>query len=257
MQPILVVEGISETGAVNVMPDRKLYRALHNGFDSVTVISGGGKYECKALVRAINDNLGAFSPNLKAIALLDRDVEERCQDALIHLLPVAMIENFLLDPDSIWEAIQSVVERTGLTTVDDVSNALAELLDAAANDEAGRRAGAMLGSTHFHPTLPAENIPEQAASFIADVERKYGRDAVSAALTQSKQKVEALRQSNRRREEFHGKTILNEFYKKHIARSGLPKVVFTFEAARHARRRRSVVDYFDALFTELVNSSAR
>ena len=35
-----------------------------------------------------------------------------------------MIENFLLDPDSIWEALQSVIERTALRTVDDVSNAL-------------------------------------------------------------------------------------------------------------------------------------
>jgi predicted ATPase len=256
MQPILVVEGISEKGAVNVLPDRKLYRALHSGFDSVTVISGGGKNECKALVRAINENLRVFTPNLKAIALLDRDIEEQSQQEMIHLLPVAMIENFLLDPDSIWEAIQSVVERTGLTTVDDVSNALKEILDTAANDEAGRRAAAILGSTHFHPTLPAEDIPSQAASLIAGVERKYGRDAVTAALAQSREKVASLQQNNRRREEFHGKAMLTEFYKKHIARSGMPKVVFTFEAARHARRRRSVIEYFDGLFGQLLNPPA-
>lgn len=254
MQPILIVEGVNEKGAVNVLPDRKLYRALHSGFDSVTVISGGGKNECKALVRAINDNLVSFTPHLKAVALLDRDVEEQSQQGMIHLLPVSMIENFLLDPDSIWEAIQSVVERTGLITVDDVSKSLSEILDAATNDEAGRRAAAILGSTHFYPALPAEEIPNQAGLFIAEVANKYGRDAVTNALEQSRHKVASLQVNNRRREEFHGKAVLNEFYKKHIARSGMSKVVFTFEAARHSRRRRAVITYFDDLFGQLVNS---
>lgn len=251
MQPIIVVEGTSETSTTNVVPDRKLYRALHSGFDSVTVIPGGGKSECKALVRSINENLKVFSPNLQAIALLDRDTEDGAQDGLVRLLPVAMIENFLLDPDSIWEAIQSVVERTGLSTVDDISDALAEILSGAEADEAGRRAGAILGSAHFHPSLPVEQIPAQAAAFVAEVEKRYAHDAVMNALAQSRTKVEALRQGNRRREEFHGKAVLNEFYKRHIARAGLAKVVFTFETARHARRRKSVVGYFDALFKDV------
>jgi ABC-type hemin transport system ATPase subunit len=252
MQSIIVVEGTSETDASNVMPDRKLYRALHSGFDSVTVIPGGGKHECKALVRALNDNLKVFSPHLQAIALLDRDMVAGTEDKLIRLLPVAMIENLLLDPDSIWEAIQSVIEKTKIATVDDVSALLAEILDALHSDEAGRRAGALLGSAHFHPTLPATDIPKQAETFIAEVNKRYSIEAVTAAITQSREKVEALRRENRRREEFHGKAVLNEFYRRHIASAGLPKVVFTFEAARHARRRKSVVSYFDALFSEIL-----
>ena len=252
MQPILIVEGTSETGATSVVPDRKLYRALHSGFDSVTVIPGGGKNECKTLVRLINENLKGFSPNLKAIALLDRDNEEAVQSGPIRLLPVAMIENFLLDPDSIWEAIQSVVERAGLNTVDDVGEALAKVLEAAEVDEMGRRAGAELGSTHFYPTLPVEEIPKQAADFVREVERRYTNDAVMEALARSKQKIESIRAKNRRMEEFHGKAILNEFYKKHLSQTGLAKVVFTFETARHARRRKSVISYFEALFDEIL-----
>ncbi|MHB8543037.1 MAG: AAA family ATPase [Leptospirales bacterium] len=252
MQPILVVEGTSETGASNVVPDRKLYRALHSGFDSVTVIPGGGKHECKALVRVINENLKVFSPNLQAIALLDRDNEEAVESDLIRLLPVAMIENFLLDPDSIWEAIQSVVERAGLNTVDDVDDALAKVLDTAEDDEVGRRAGTELGSIHFYPRLPAEAIPDQAAAFIREVERRYTNNAVNDALERSKHKIESIRAENRRREEFHGKAILNEFYKKHLSQTGLSKVVFTFETARHAKRRKSVNSYFEALFKDVL-----
>lgn len=41
-----------------------------------------------------------------------------------------------------------------------------------------------------------------------------------------------LREQRRRREEFHGKTVLTEFYKEHLHSAGLSKVVFTFENGR-------------------------
>lgn len=59
-----------------------------------------------------------------------------------------------------------------------------------------------------------------------------------------------LREQRRRREEFHGKTVLTEFYKEHLHSAGLSKVVFTFETARHARRRAAATAFFDTLFDE-------
>jgi hypothetical protein len=101
MQPIVIVEGIDETDAKKSVSDRKLYRALHPGFDGVTLISGGGKGESKALLRVLDEALKVFSSQLDAVALLDRDTTLRADDEKVHLLPVSMIENFLLDPDSI------------------------------------------------------------------------------------------------------------------------------------------------------------
>jgi hypothetical protein len=48
-----------------------------------------------------------------------------------------------------------------------------------------------------------------------------------------------LREQGRRREEFHGKTVLTEFYKEHLHSAGRSKVVFTFEngKARPQTRR--------------------
>jgi hypothetical protein len=57
-----------------------------------------------------------------------------------------------------------------------------------------------------------------------------------------------LREQKRRREEFHGKTVPAEFYKEHLHSAGLSKVVFTFETARHARRRAAVTAFFDTPF---------
>jgi hypothetical protein len=36
----------------------------------------------------------------------------------------------------------------------------------------------------------------------------------------------------------------------------MPKVVFTFEAARHARRRRAVVAFFDDFFARILQAAS-
>jgi GTPase SAR1 family protein len=255
MQPIIIVEGTDEKGAKKTVPDRKLYRALHPGFDGVTLIAGGGKGEAKSLLRILDEALKRFSSQLNAVALLDRDTELVSGDEQVHLLPVSMIENFLLDPDSIWEAIQSVVERTTLRTVDDVASALDSLLNDQESDEIGRRVIEILGPVHFYPSRPIDQISVQATNFASEVQTRYSISNVDSASEQAANKVAELREQERRREDFHGKAVLNSFYREHLHHTGLAKVIFTFEVARYARRRRTVTQYFDAFFQELSNPS--
>ena len=253
MQPIVLVESVLESEATKSLPDRKLYRALHAGFDRVTLISGGGKSECKALLRVLNETFPSISPQLKAVALLDRDTDVDSGEQLIDLLPVSMIENFLLDPDSIWEALQSVIEKTEFKTIDDIDRALDNVVLSFENSEAARRAAAELGSSHFFPPSNGE-IATSAENFIQRVTLKYAPAKIEFALSLATRKVEELRAGCRRREEFHGKDILASFYKAHLHRTGLPKTVFAFETARHARTRRAVVTYFDEFFGRLLQS---
>lgn len=255
LQPVILVEGVGEKSASKVLPDRKLYRALHPGFDRVTLIPGGGKAECKTLLRVLNDALQQFSSQLQAVALLDRDTDVGSGNALIELLPVSMIENFLLDPDSMWEALQSVLEKTTFRTVDDVGNALDMIISGLTEAEIGRRTALSLGSSHFFPPSTASEIALSAETYVNEVAERYSHNAIAAAASVAEHKVEELRATNRRREDFHGKTVLHEFYRTHLHQAGLPKVVFTFEAARHARRRRAVVSFFDTFFKRLSQAS--
>jgi len=255
LQPVVLVESVGENAASKVLPDRKLYRALHPGFDQVTLITGGGKAECRALLRVLHDALQQFSNQLHAVALLDRDTAEFSGDALIELLPVSMIENFLLDPDSMWEALQSVIEKTTFRTVDDLGNALDEIISELTTAEVGRRTAIGLGSAHFFPPSITGDIASSAETFVQEIIGRYAPTAIATAISVAEQKVEDLRATNRRREEFHGKKVLHMFYRTHLHQTGLPKVVFTFEAARHARRRRAVVSFFDAFFARLSQAS--
>ncbi len=250
MQPIIVVEGTSEEKASSVMPDRKLFRVLHPRFDSVVVVPGGGVSECHRLVGALNAILPAMSPRLSAIALVDGDLGGQDADG-IYRLPVSMIENFILDPLPIWEAIQSVVEKCGWTTIEDVDAALTTLMNDLEGAEEDRRAKSLLGYEYFRPSSPAIEAAIQAERFAQALVMKYSAPSVEAALATATQQVQDLRVAHRRREHFHGKDAVNEFYRRHLHRTGLAKNVFKFEAMRHAKHRRSVAIFFESFFSEL------
>lgn len=250
MQPVIVVEGVGDRHSGRTVSDRRLFRALHPGFDRTTVISGGGKRECIVLAQALQQVLEGFTSQLKVVALLDKDMDKE-DGGIIKLLPVSMIENLLIDPDVIFEAIESIIERTTFRTIDDVSNALDKLLIDAEPSEVARRAAALLGSAHFYPPSDLTKIAGEARAFLNGFQTRYSDGAVEAAQTQGAKAVEVIRNMQRRREEFDGKKLLNDFFRDHLQSSALSRHVFMFYAARRARRRRSVAMFFDQFFEEL------
>jgi hypothetical protein len=187
---------------------------------------------------------------LRVVALLDRDVDDG-NEGIVKLLPVSMIENLLVDPDVMFEAIESVRERTELRTIEDVTNALDELLTEAEGSEVGRRAAAALGSAHFYPPSELSTVSEMTRAFLNEVQTRFSEESLESARRAAERAVEAIRAGQRRREEFDGKRTLNDFFRRHLHSSTLSRQVFAFYAARRARRRRSVVQFFDQFFGEL------
>ena len=96
MRPILVVEGKDD--ATRSAADSRIYSFLSDQFNRITIVSGGGKSECVRLRESLNKVLQQFASELRAYALLDRDIND--SDAIepdVNLLPVSMIENLLLE----------------------------------------------------------------------------------------------------------------------------------------------------------------
>jgi predicted ATPase len=248
LQPIIVVEGADQGAGSRTVSDRKLYRALHPGFDRVTVVAGGGKPDCIRLRESLQKSLLAFSSKIRAVALLDRDLATGSPPGGVEYLPVSMIENFLLDPDAIWEAIQSVVERTEFKSIDDVSGQLDASLDARTEAEIDRRVVVGVGRHLFQPRAPLAQIPTEAAKFAQAVVEAASAVRVGALREVAHQQIAALKSSFERREQFHGKEVLAQFFKAHVGQAGMPLGVFRYETARHARRRKKVINYFDDFF---------
>jgi hypothetical protein len=76
LRTILVVEGKSADKGGRRPADARIYGFLSDRFGQLTVLSGGGKSECTALVKALNSCLPTLSGSVRAVALLDRDTLE-------------------------------------------------------------------------------------------------------------------------------------------------------------------------------------
>ena len=145
-------------------------------------------------------------------------------------------------------------ERTdGLIHHSDRGSQYVSTLLAMQQDEIGRRTAVELGSAHFFPPSSGE-IARSAADFVQQVTSQYEPLQIEMASRVARDKVSELGTLNRRREEFHGKNVLQAFYKAHLHGTGLPKVVFSFETARHAKRRRAVLTFFDDFFASLIRA---
>lgn len=251
LQPVIVVEGPGDERSGQSVSDRRIYRALHSGFDGATLVSGGGKSECAKLAFALGSALAHFTKQLRVVALVDRDLENADTVRNVKHLPVSMIENLLLDPDVLFEAIESVRDRTGLRTVDDVAAALDQLLTEYEEREIGRRTANLLGSVHFFPPRDPNIISKRANEFISDVVQRYSSSSIESAQRGARSAVQKIRENNRRREEFDGKGLLSDFFAQHLHTTSLARHIFMFYASRRARRRKSVVEFFDKFFADL------
>lgn len=249
MQPIVVVEGADESNGSRTVSDRKLYRALHPGFDRVVLVAGGGKGECIKLQKVLAPALQTFSQKVKAAALLDRDLSTNPAPDGVAYLPVSMVENFLLDPDALWDALQSVIEKTPFKSADDIGAALDALLDQLTDGELVRRTLRALGIAVFRPSPPLESIAEQVTTFKGGLDVQFGVEQIAVSREAAQKLVATLKQSAQRREHFDGKVVLHEFRKKHLQNTGMPAGIFAYEAARHARRRKKVTAFFDEFFS--------
>src|SRR5262249_8953761 len=119
------------------------------------------------------------------------------------------------------------------------------------SEEIGRRTAGALGAVHFYPPSDRATLRDKADAFLATVQKMYSDESFESARVSAASAVDAIRSGKRRREEFDGKKVLAEFFRQHLQTSTLSRQVFAFYAARRARRRRSVVSFFDQFFSEL------
>jgi ABC-type cobalamin/Fe3+-siderophores transport system ATPase subunit len=248
MRKILVVEGSAAHAESRSTADARIYGFLSDRFGQVTLVAGGGKSECKSLVERLNTTLKDVSPNLKSVALLDRDVDEAAADPDAIYLPVSMIENLLVDPDVIWAALTTVHHKLDLKSAKDVEAALDDILSGIEGHEVGRRTKAAFGAKFFRLKDPVAEAEKQVDKFIDALRADLDKAKVDKAIADATEKVGKLKTDSKRREYFDGKLVIREFHKNHVNKSGMSREIFIYQCAREASRRRSVEKFVRELF---------
>ena len=250
MRNILVVEGRKSDNRSRRASDERILSFLSDRFAQLTIRSGGGKDQCKSLAQSLTDILSdELSLQLRAYALVDRDLEEGEPDeSNVQFLPVSMIENFLVDPEVLWNAIVTVRHKTKFSAQKDVEKALDTILDTLGEHELGRRIKAGVGFHAFRLHDPISEASEQARTHIITIKEAVSNTSIASLTKQAEDEIKKLRDKRKRRENYDGKRILDEFYARHLQDTGMSKEIFIYECARRAANRKSVSTFVDDLF---------
>ena len=256
MRPLLVVEGRKESKDSTRPTDSRIYGFLDEKFNRITIVPGGGKSECKTLALSLTEILKEFSPSIKAYALLDRDLEKDEEaDPLLYFLPVSMIENLLVDPEIIWKAIVTVRHKTNFDSQIDLEKALDSILDLLEQDEKARRIKDFIGPQIFRAQDPIEELDTQVSSFVEKLKEIAAPSELEKFNELASEEIALIKEKCKRREYFHGKKILNNFYKSYLHSTGMSKEIFVYECAREASKRSSVVNFVAELFEKISEPS--
>lgn len=252
MRKVLVVEGKTAFSQSRRSSDARIYGFLSDRFGQLSIVAGGGRSECQAVVRRLNEVLKAISPSLQAVALLDRDVDANVSETdEVRYLPVSMIENLLIDPVVIWEALTTVRHKLQLVSVSGVEAALDAICNELEGHEEARRIKAAVPARTFRLHDPVVEAQVQVETFAAELLASLTPVRLDELTLTAKAAVSVAKKSSKRREFFDGKEILDRFYKTHLHGSGMSKEIFLYECARQASRRNSVSTFVTKLLTAI------
>ena len=255
MRPILVVEGHRATAGSTRPADERILTFLSDRFAQVTVMPGGSKAECKVLAQSLSDILSdEVTRRLKAYALVDRDLESCVpHNPLMQYLPVSMIENFLVDPEVIWKAIVTVRHKTDLGNEEDVARALDVILDGLTGHETDRRIKSAVGFHSFRLHDPVDAVNDQVTKHTQLLKERTSPDVIDKLKSEAHGELQHLEEAKKRRENYDGKKILEELYRRHLTKTGMSKEIFVYECARNAAKRKLVKRFVEDLFQTIEN----
>ena len=190
MRNILVVEGKKAGISSKHATDERVFSFLSDRFAQVTIFSGGSKGECIKLAQVLNELLSRdLSNQLRAFALVDRDLtENESTRPNVITLPVSMIENFLVDPQVLWEAISLVRHKTSLHTLTDIDHALDGLLNDLHAHEVQRRVRVEVGFFKFSLKAPITETKEQVENHIRNITSATSEDRINNLTAEAEEK---------------------------------------------------------------------
>ena len=256
MRNILIVEGRTADAFSKSASDERVLSFLSERFAKLTIFSGGNKAACIKLARTLSHLIvEELTDHLRAFALVDVDLDSTDSlDKNIHTLPVSMIENFLVDPFVLWNAMSVVSHKTPFSSVSEVNNTLNIILDELHEFEVQRRVKAEVGFFNFRLKDPIERAQEQLAEHVEEVSQSLSQDRIACLRVNAEREINALHEQHKRRECFDGKKILAEFYSRHMHSTGMSKEIFIYECAKYAAERQTVKRFVSELFEKIEGS---
>ena len=231
-KPIVFVEG--EAPRAGLATDVRLAAALLPQMSSWALVAGGAKTDVIKSVRGLRQQ-HLDLPGMPVFGLVDADRDPDPTEEHVIAWPVAMIENLLLDPEAIYEALRPL----GSLTLASSAQAVADVLTRAVSDRVQEeidlriRQQLPLGRLVLLPHQ-LDDVPAVAATQVQEWQAKVAEVDPVRLVERAGQDVRNILDSGQALERFHGKRLLQMVQLNLGARQVMPEPAFHMTIAAHA-----------------------
>lgn len=232
---IVCLEGEAPASAGKAPPDARIYELLCPELAGHILLPFGGKQNVIQAAQRLRGLLEAEIPVVSVMALVDSDQDDGpAPEPWIVTLPVAMMENFLLDAETIWAFLQPHREKSGINSAADVEKVLRSLALARREDEISLRVLRKLRPRQISPrgaSLAA--IKTNLETQLEEARRGLPSDEdLQRIIVQESSHVDKILNEQTELQHFHGKELLRAFHQKHVNPIGIGHRAFVLELAR-------------------------
>ncbi|MFI7305410.1 ATP-dependent nuclease [Micromonospora aurantiaca] len=235
-KPVVFVEG--EVERPGVSSDAKLLTMLLPQTASWALVPGRDKGSVRTAVQRLRQE-GLELPGTPVFGIVDADRDDQTDQEHVMAWPVAMIENLLLAPDAIYEALEPVRRQTRATSVDAVRDALERATSGRVDDEVRLRIKQQLPTGRLE--VPVDRLQE-VQEVAAELTRKWIEKVAEIDLSELRRTAEAevdqIVCDHQQLERFRGKQILQAVYGElRVADAQIGRSAFTLLIAATAAAR--------------------
>lgn len=211
---LVCIEG--HTTPPDEMSDLSLLEIIYPRATAFTLVPSGGKGNVISTVQRFQDHLPENVFRIRVRGLVDADQTEQAQPG-ISVLPVCMIENFLLDPKALFAYGQSI----GLNKFADknaVRDELSRIMESMKDEEIGRRvATSIKAQTIRIRGASVDQVKERHGEAVESIKRMIPADVdLERIIAEATRVVEQFLATGESFQRFHGKTALKKFYQENI-----------------------------------------
>ncbi|HXQ16749.1 MAG TPA: hypothetical protein VN814_19215 [Caulobacteraceae bacterium] len=189
---------------------------------------------------------------IRVRGLVDADQADEQVDGVEHL-PVCMIENLLLAPESIFEYMQGVARDT-FADSDAVRDELRSIATEMRSKEITLRLRRRLKPKLVR--LSGATVDEIKASLVEQVAGVQAilpsDDRLNEIVAETTAAVDAIIAADQQLDQFRGKELLNTFYQRHVAALNIGYNPMCIDLARIVAQRQQVAARLDPVFDRLI-----
>lgn len=232
-KPIVFIEG--EPDASATASDERLLRLLVPEVSHWALVPAGGKPQAIAAAKRMR-TAPLSIPGVPVFALVDGDTSGESQLDYVVSWPVAMIENLLLDANSIADALMPYRAVTPATDVTSVVELLREVTESQVPAEIQLRVERALPrkfirSEGLNAVEIIRRVRQESERLVTEITDAPVEDIVE----QQRARVLAALEDGSFLNVFHGKNMLRAFYDRaNVKETGLSRNAFVTEVARRA-----------------------